>query len=198
MASQKRSDDDAPADDAELARQVDEAARSFEFQDFDAGKGRFDRAINALAEALGVAVLATIVTVVFLNAVGRYGLGFVFIWGDELVLSLLPWLGMLGMFLSIRRRQIIRIDFFAERLGQHVTAVLGFLTHLFAAAVFLWLAIVSLQYLQLFGADRMIYIGLRKGWFMAAMVVGPALATLAYLGLVLEDLRRRSNRSDAP
>jgi len=175
-----------PVSDAELARQVDEAARAVEFQDLDAGRNVFDRAINVVAEALGVAVLLTIVSVVFLNALGRYALGFVFIWGDELVLSLLPWLGMLGMFLSIRRRQIIRIDFFAQRLGLRMSSVLNFATHLFAAAVFLWLAIVSLQYLQFFGNDRTIYLGLRKGWFMAAMVVGPAIAGIAYLGLLIQ------------
>lgn len=183
----------APLSDAELARQVDEAARSTELQDLDAGRSRFDRAINAVAEALGVAVLLTIVSVVFLNAIGRYALGFVFIWGDELVLSLLPWLGMLGMFLSIRRRQIIRIDFFALRLDGRVARVLGFATHLFAASAFMWLAIVSLQYLQFFGGDRMIYVGLQKGWFMAAMVVGPAIAAVAYLSLVFQDYRNRSD-----
>jgi TRAP-type C4-dicarboxylate transport system permease small subunit len=191
----RRPEGSDPVSDAELARQVDEAARAIEFQDLDAGRSRFDRAINAVAEALGVAVLLTIVTVVFLNALGRYALGFVFIWGDELVLSLLPWLGMLGMFLSIRRRQIIRIDFFAQRLAPSVATVLGFATHVFAAAVFIWLAIVSLQYLQFFGGDRMIYVGLQKGWFMAAMVVGPAIAAIAYVGLLVQDHLKR-NRSD--
>ncbi len=197
MAQDRLPDGGADPDDAELARQVDEAARTAELRDLDAGNGRVDRAINAAAEVAGVAVLATIVAVVFLNALGRYALGFVFIWGDELVLSLLPWLGMLGMFLSIRRRQIIRIDFFASRLGTRAAIMLGFAAYLFAAAVFLWLAIVSLQYLQFFGSDRMIYVGLRKGWFMAAMVVGPALAVLAYLGLLLEDLRA-GRRTDTP
>jgi|GEM_PF-1729155 TRAP-type C4-dicarboxylate transport system permease small subunit len=182
--------------DAELARQVDEAARATELQDLDAGLSQFDRAINAVAEVIGVAVLLMIVTVVFLNALGRYALGFGFIWGDELVLSLLPWLGMLGMFLSIRRRQIIRIDFFAHRLGARLAHLLDFATHMFAAAAFLWLAIVSLQYLQFFGADRMIYVGLQKGWFMAAMVVGPAIAAIAYLGLLAKDNFKRK-RSDA-
>ncbi len=184
-----------PISDAELARQVDEAALRDRIPDLDAGRNRLDRAINAVAEAAGVAVLLTIVTVVFLNALGRYALGFVFIWGDELVLSLLPWLGMLGMFLSIRRRQIIRIDFFAHRLGARMETVLGFATHLFSAAIFVWLAIVSLQYLQFFGGDQMIYVGLQKGWFMAAMVVGPAIAAIAYLGLLVQDYLKR-NRSD--
>ena len=172
--------------DAELARQVDAATREAELQDLDAGRSRFDRAINAVAEALGVAVLLTIVFVVFLNALGRYALGFVFIWGYELVLSLLPWLGMMGMFLSIRRRQIIRIDFFIGRLGGKTASVLNFATHMFAAATFLWLGIVSLQYLNFFGGDRTIYLGLQKGWFMAAMVVGPAIASIAYLGLLVQ------------
>jgi TRAP-type C4-dicarboxylate transport system permease small subunit len=57
---------------------------------------------------------------------------------------------------------------------------------MFAAATFLWLGIVSLQYLNFFGGDRTIYLGLQKGWFMAAMVVGPAIASIAYLGLLVQ------------
>jgi TRAP-type C4-dicarboxylate transport system permease small subunit len=179
----------------DLARQVDEASRKADFIDWDRGLPRFERAVNAAAEAAGVAVLATIVGLVFVNAVGRYAFSFTFIWGDELVLSLLPWLGMLGMFLSIRRRQIIRIDFFAAQLPRllHRTLELG--ASLFAAAVFLWLAIVSLEYMQFFGGDRTIYLQLRKGWFMSALAIGPALAALAYLYLAWRDLRDGGSRA---
>jgi TRAP-type C4-dicarboxylate transport system permease small subunit len=65
-----------------------------------------------------------------------------------------------------------------------------------AAGVFVWLAIVSLEYLQFFGGDRTIYLRLRKGWFQSALVIGPALAALAYVLMVVEDLRssRRAGR----
>jgi TRAP-type C4-dicarboxylate transport system permease small subunit len=177
---------------SDLARQVDEASRATELVHDDAGATRFGRAVNHVAEAAGVAVLATIVFLVFVNAVGRYALQFTFIWGDEMVLSLLPWLGMLGMFLAIRRRQIIRIDFFVASRSPAVARALELLGSLVAAAAFVYLAAVSLPYVQLFGGDRTIYLKIQKGWFMAAMVIGPALAAGAYLVLLAEDVMRRS------
>ena len=56
---------------------------------------------------------------------------------------------------------------------------------------FLWLAVVSIQYVELFGGDRTIYTKIRMGWFMSAMVIGPALASIAYLVLLYEDFRNR-------
>lgn len=176
----------------DLAREIDAAARAADGpEDLDAGASRFDRAVNRAAEIAGVGVLVTIVGIVFVNAFGRYAFQFTFIWGDELVLGLLPWLGMLGMFLSVRRRQIIRIDFFAGLFPRPLKRALDLAAHVFAAAAFLYLAFISIEYLQFFGGDRTIYLGIEKQWFMAAMVVGPALAALAYLGLLAQDLLGR-------
>lgn len=184
--------DEHVSDDAsDLARKIDAASRAADLAHDDAGASRFGRAVNSVAEAAGVAVLATIVFLVLFNAVGRYAFQYTFIWGDEMVLSLLPWLGMLGMFLSIRRRQIIRIDLLASTMPPPVRRALDIFASLFAAAMFLWLATVSTQYLQLFGGDRTIYLKLQKGWFMSAMAIGPALAASAYLVLLWQDLRNR-------
>lgn len=181
----------APQDASDLAREVDKASRAADLVHGDASATRFGRAVNAVAEAAGVAVLATIVFLVLFNATGRYAFQYTFIWGDEMVLSLLPWLGMLGMFLSIRRRQIIRIDLLASTASPSMKRILDLFASLFAAAAFLYLAIVSLDYLQLFGGDRTIYLKLQKGWFISAMVIGPLLAAAAYLALLYEDLLKR-------
>ena len=182
-------------EDEDLAQQIEEASRAADFLEYDEGLGRFDRTINTIAEIAGVLIFVTIVGVVFLNALGRYALGFTFVWGDEVVLSLLPWLGMTGMFLAIRRRQVIRIDYFASLLPRPVFAVLSVFSSVFAAAVFIWLAVVSTQYVGLFGGDRLLYLPLDKGWFMSAMVIGPAIAALAYIVVAVQDIRcPRSNR----
>lgn len=182
-----------PADGlTDLAREVDKASRAADLApEHDIGAGRFGRAVNTVAEVAGVAVLGVIVFLVFFNAVGRYAFQYTFIWGDEMVLSLLPWLGMLGMFLSIRRRQIIRIDIFAANAPPPLRRALDVFANVFAAAAFLYLAVISFQYLQLFGGDRTIYLRLHKGWFMSAMVIGPAIATAAYLLALVEDRRTR-------
>ncbi len=192
-----RSDQDDKQGLTDLGRQIDEATKAADLQDPDAGKSLPDRTINKVVEIAGVAVLMTIVGLVFVNATGRYTIGRTFIWGDELVLSLLPWLGMLGMFLSIRRRQIIRIEHFVGLFPERPRQILSILGSLTAAGVFIWLAIVSLEYMQFFGGDRTIYLRLRKGWFQSALVIGPALAALAYVLMVVEDLRA-ARRTDEP
>jgi TRAP-type C4-dicarboxylate transport system permease small subunit len=181
-----------PDDLSELAHEVDAASRAADLGHTDVDATRFGRAVNLAAEAFGVAVLCTIVFLVFFNAVGRYAFQYTFIWGDEVVISLLPWLGMSGMFLSIRRRQIIRIDFVAGMLSPPVRTALGIAGSVAAAAAFLYLAMISAQYLQLFGGDRTIYLKIQKGWFMSALVIGPALAASAYLVLIIQDIRGRT------
>lgn len=183
-----------PSKNTDLGAQINEASREADFLDFDQGASRIDRLINKIAEFVGFSIFLAILSIVFLNAVGRYGLGFTFIWGDEVVLSLLPWLGMTGMFLSIRRRQVIRIEFFASLLPEPIYRVLTITASLFAAAIFIWLAVVSLNYVGLFGRDRLLYLPVTKGWFTSAMVIGPSLAALAYLFVAIQDVRdkRRS------
>jgi TRAP-type C4-dicarboxylate transport system permease small subunit len=178
-----------PQDDEDLGSRIEAATRALDFDDPDRGASRIDRAVNQLAEVAGVGVFVTIVGIVFFNAFGRYALQFTFIWGDELVLSLLPWLGMLGMFLAIRRRQVIRIDYFIGLFPPILTRTLSIVASLFAAGIFTYLAIVSIQYVSLFGSDRLLYLRLEKGWFMAAMVGGPALAAIAYVIVAIQDFR---------
>jgi TRAP-type C4-dicarboxylate transport system permease small subunit len=178
---------------SDLAREIDAASKATDLHEHD-DASRLGRAVNLVAEIAGVLVFATIVLLVFLNAAGRYTISATFVWGDEVVLGLLPWLGMLGMFLSIRRRQIIRIDFFASLLPPLVRSVLEVLTTALAAGAFFYLAMISFEYFQLFGGDRTIYLRLQKGWFMSAMVIGPALAACAYIVLMITDVRRRRSR----
>jgi TRAP-type C4-dicarboxylate transport system permease small subunit len=175
--------------DGDLASQINSAVQATDLADVDADLGPFDRAANKIVEIAGVAILCVIVSIVFLNAVGRYSGTFILIWGDEIVISLLPWLGMLGMFLSIRRRQIIRIDFFVEKLPRALRVATGFCITLLASGTFIYLAVISFEYVQFFGGDRTIYLEIRKGWFMSALVIGPALAAAAYLLMAWTQLR---------
>ena len=176
---------------ADLGAQMGAATKAAELSDPDAGASPIDRAINRVAEVLGVVVLVTLIGLVFSNAVGRYLGGYMIIWADEVVISLMPWLGMIGMFLSIRRRQVIRIayvvDKFPLRLGK---AVLLF-ADVMSAAVFLYFAVISFQYVGLFGADKTIYLRIPTGWFSSALVIGAGAAALAYLAHFIRDARRR-------
>jgi TRAP-type C4-dicarboxylate transport system permease small subunit len=171
----------AAGSDGSLASEVESATRSAELADPDLGQSPFDRIVNRVAETFGVLVLALLVGLVFLNAFSRYALGHSFIWGDELIIAVIPWLAVSGLFLAVRRRQVIRIDFFVTKLPPLPRRALGLFSELLSAVVMAYLAWVSLGYVQLFGSDLTVYLRIWTGIFSVSFVIGPALAALAYL-----------------
>jgi TRAP-type transport system small permease protein len=164
-----------------LAAQVEQATREIELQDPDAGASRFDRMVNRTAEMFGVLLLALLTGLVFLNAGARYVFGRTFIWGDELIIAIIPWLAMSGLFLAVRRRNVIRIDFFVEKFWPRPRKVVRLAADLLSAIVFLYLAWVSVEYVRLFGGDQLVYLRWPSGLFSSSFVIGPLFAALAYL-----------------
>jgi len=171
----------AEEQDAELASLVEQATRELELQDPDLGVSRFDRIVNRTAELIGVFLLALLTWLVFLNASARYLFSRSFIWGDELIIAMIPWLAMAGLFLAIRRRNVIRIDFFVDKFRPGPRKVARLAGELLSAVVFVYLAWVSLEYVQLFGGDQLVYLRWPTGLFSSSFVIGPLLAALAYL-----------------
>ena len=179
----------AAGSDGSLASEVESATRSAELADPDLGQSPFDRIVNRVAETFGVLVLALLVGLAFLNAFSRYALGHSFIWGDELIIAVIPWLAVSGLFLAVRRRQVIRIDFFVKKLPPLPRRALGLFSELLSAVVMAYLAWVSLGYVQLFGSDLTVYLKIWTGIFSVSFVIGPALAALAYLLALWRDAR---------
>lgn len=176
-------DETTPADggDADLGRQLEAAGRRQEMAPTDDDESLAGRIVNAIAEVAGVAVFATIVVLIFANALGRYVAGASLIWAEELVIALIPWLAMTGMFLAIRRRQVIRIEAFTAMMPPRLQQLLGLAVPLVAAAALTVLAYHAFTYVALFGGDRLVYLGLPRGWFTSAMVIGAAACALAFV-----------------
>ncbi|MGH6899058.1 MAG: TRAP transporter small permease [Geminicoccaceae bacterium] len=164
-----------------LAAQVEQATREIELQDPDAGASRFDRIVNRTAEMFGVLLLALLTGLVFLNATARYLFSHSFIWGDELIIALIPWVAMSGLFLAVRRRNVIRIDFFVDKFPARPRKVVRLAGELLSAITFVYLAWVSLEYVQLFGGDELVYLRWPTGLFSSSFVIGPLLTAFAYL-----------------
>jgi TRAP-type C4-dicarboxylate transport system permease small subunit len=165
----------------ELAALVEQATREIELQDPDAGASRFDRIVNRTAELFGVLLLAVLTGLVFLNASTRYLFKHSFIWGDELIIAIIPWVAMSGLFLAVRRRNVIRIDFFVDKFWPGPRKVLRLAGELLSAVMFVYLAWVSIEYVQLFGGDELVYLRWPTGLFSSSFVIGPLFAALAYL-----------------
>jgi TRAP-type C4-dicarboxylate transport system permease small subunit len=182
------------ADTDELADQIAEATRRFELYDPDQGLPFVERLINRIVEAVGALALCSIVAVVFSNAVARYLFNTSFLWAEEVVLLLVPWLAMTGVFLSVRRGTMIRIDFFFERLPvawRRPIAVGGYAINV---AVLLFMGWVSLDFLRLFGGDVAVYLNIRTGWSTSALSFGAFGAALAFLVAFHHERRREKVR----
>jgi TRAP-type C4-dicarboxylate transport system permease small subunit len=164
----------------DLSALVEQATREIELHDPDAGASRFDRIVNRTAELFGVLLLTVLTGLVFLNASTRYLFKYSFIWGDELIIAIIPWVAMSGLFLAVRRRNVIRIDFFVDKFWPGPRKVLRLAGELLSAIMFVYLAWVSVEYVQLFGGDQLVYLRWPTGLFSSSFVIGPLLAALAY------------------
>jgi TRAP-type C4-dicarboxylate transport system permease small subunit len=180
----------APAADS-LADQVGQATQSMELADPDAGASWIDRRINQVAEVIGVAVLATVVALIFANAVGRYLAAAPIIWAEEIVIALIPWLAMCGVFLSVRRRQLISLDYFISGLPTRIRSAVNLFVAVLSAATFVYLAYYGFQYVSLFGADVTTYLQMPTGWFTSAMLIGAGAVALAFAVNAYRDFKTR-------
>jgi TRAP-type C4-dicarboxylate transport system permease small subunit len=145
--------------------------------------------VNRTAEAFGVFLLVVLTGLVFVNAAARYAFSHSFIWGDELVIAMIPWLAMAGLFLAIRRRNVIRIDFFLDKFPARLRRICRLFADLVSAAMFAYLGYVSIEYVRLFGGDQLTYLRWPTGIFSSSFVIGPLLAALAYLYASWRELR---------
>lgn len=172
-----------------LAGRIAEASRRQELRDPDDGLGLVDRAVNRVAEIVGVSALGTIVVTIFANAVGRYAFNRSIIWAEELVLLLVPWLAMAGVFLSVRRGTMIRIEYFFEKLPPGLRRPLGPLGHLFSACVLTFMAGISVEFVMLFGMDRALYLEIPRLYSSSALVVGGFASAVAFVAVLVRERR---------
>ncbi|MDH3673302.1 MAG: TRAP transporter small permease [Gammaproteobacteria bacterium] len=174
-----------------LAKDVDEASRQYELSDPDSGLRRIDRIVNKTVEALGVGVLCTMVGVIFINASGRYAFDAHIVWAEELVLLLMPWLAMSGLFLAIRRGTMIRIDFFFDKLPRSTQRILAPAGYLLCVTILFFIGWISTEYVLLFGNDRTTYLDTPKGASTTALVIGGFGGAIAFLVVLYREYKRR-------
>lgn len=186
--------DRSPSD---ISGDIERSTRQIELADPDSGSGFADRLINRFVELLGVTALVAIVGVVFANAASRYLLNHSFSWAEEMVQMTMPWLAMAGVFLSVRRSTVIRIDFFFEKLPPRLQGVVAWSGYAFNIAVFAFMAYVSLDFVRLFGGDVALYVQLPMGVSTSALVFGAAGAAMAYLAKLFSAWRMQENADRA-
>lgn len=146
------------------------------------------RVIDRTVEMLAALTLAAITVIMFANASSRYLLNSPLGWAEEIVTGLLLWLVMFGLFVGIRRRELIIIRVLVGRFRLKSQVRFKIMADLISALVLGHLAWFGLQYLLTFGGDASAYLRIPKGFFTAALPVGAAAATIALV------LQLRSSR----
>lgn len=173
-----------------LSDQIAEATRRQELADPDRGLPFLDRAVNKVVEIIGVGVLCTIVGTIFVNAVSRYAFNYSFNWVEELVIYLMPWLAMTGLFLAIRRGTMIRIEYFYENFAPAIRRPIALLGNIVSVGILLFLGAISFTYVTLFGSDLTVHMRFFKGFSTGALMVGGFGAALAFLVVLVREARR--------
>ena len=174
----------------ELSEQIAVATRNQELADPDRGLPFLDRAVNRVVEIIGATVLCTIVGTIFVNAVSRYAFNYSFNWVEELVIYLTPWLAMTGLFLAIRRGTMIRIDYFFEKLAPGIRRPIGLFGNVVSVGILCFLGAISFNYVTLFGGDLTVHLRFLKGFSTSALMIGGFAAALAFLVVLIREVRR--------
>lgn len=175
----------------DIVEKIEATARRMELSDPDEGLPFLDRFINRIVEIVGVSVLVGIVGVVFVNASSRYLLNYSFSWAEEAVQMGMPWLAMTGVFLSVRRGTVIRIDFFFEKIPTRIQPAVAYGGYALNIFVLGFMAYVSLQFVLFFGGDVALYANIPMGVSTSALVAGTAGAAMAYLAEFFREWRAR-------
>jgi TRAP-type transport system small permease protein len=191
VTDRPRADASRPTAEGDLGARIGAASRQQELADPDRNLPLVERVINRAAELLGVGLLGSILAIVLVNALARYALDHSFVWAEEVVISLVPWLAVTGLFLSARRRQMIRIEFFLDRFAPATRILLASLGQLLGAVMLAWLAWHGFNYVSTFGGDRTPYLALPKGLFTSALWLGAAAVALAFAGAAWHERRAR-------
>ncbi|NNK79494.1 MAG: TRAP transporter small permease [Litoreibacter sp.] len=191
-------EEDRPKGDEDaggIAAKIDETARRMELSDPDADLPVADRIINRIVEIIGVSALVAMVAVIFANATSRYLLNYSFSWAEEMVQMSMPWLAMTGVFLSVRRGTMIRIDFFFQKIPARLQPTVAYAGYVVNVCVLAFMAYVSLDFVRLFGGDVALYVQLPMGVSTSALVFGTAGAAMAYLAEFYREWHQRQNRT---
>ena len=100
---------------------------------------RLDRAIDLVVEAVAAALVVVEVVILFAGVIWRYALDRPLVWSSELAAILFLWLVSLGAVIALRRREHMRMTYFAARLGpraqRHVARASAMIVALFTICV---------------------------------------------------------------
>lgn len=120
------------------------------------------RRMLAIVEGAAIVLLIALVVLVLSNSAGRYLFSRPLPWSEEVVRSLLMWLGGLGITVAALRNGLISCAIWTSRMGATAQQRFRVAQNLFGIATMAALAWFAWQYLGIFGGDRSPLLGIPK------------------------------------
>ena len=103
----------------------------------------------------------------------------------------MPWLAMTGVFLSVRRGTVIRIDFFFEKIPNRLQATVAYLGYGLNIVVLGFMALVSLQLCSFSAAMSRCMPTFRLGSQLRHWLQAPPVPAMAYAAEFFREWRDR-------
>ncbi|KHJ53642.1 hypothetical protein LA66_17085 [Aureimonas altamirensis] len=146
-----------------------------------APRGALRRNALMVVEIAAIALLVALVVLVLANSLGRYLFARPLPWSEEIVRSLLMWLGGLGITVAALRNGLISCAIWTSRLGAGAQRRLRVAQNLFGILTMAALAWFTWQYLGIFGADRSPLLGIPKAVPISGIIGCAAGMSLAFV-----------------
>ena len=119
-----------------------------------------DRALSRLEEILVSALLIAASLLTFTQVVTRYGFGTTLSWGEELIVNMLIWAGLIGSSLALRMGIHIGVDIFVKKFRPHVAKALTLLALTLGLGFCITLAVLSIRFVKFLMSSGQTSIGL--------------------------------------
>jgi TRAP-type C4-dicarboxylate transport system permease small subunit len=108
-------------------------------------EGAFERIVVTVNRWIIIAMMVVMATLVFVNVVCRYVLGFSIIWAEELSQYLMVWVAFLAAGLALREGRHVAVEMLQDRLGSKARRVTR---HLIALLLIVFMGILIVLGLQ--------------------------------------------------
>jgi C4-dicarboxylate transporter, DctQ subunit len=119
-----------------------------------------DRALSRIEEALVSALLVAASLLTFLQVITRYGFGTTLAWGEELIINMLIWAGLIGSSLALRMGIHIGVDIFVKKFQPAVAKALTLLALALGLGFCVTLAVLSIRFVKFLMSSGQMSIGL--------------------------------------
>jgi C4-dicarboxylate transporter DctQ subunit len=145
-----------------------------------------DRALSRLEEIAVSVLLVAATLLTFTQVITRYALGTTLSWGEELIINMLIWAGLIGSSLALRMGIHIGVDLFVKKFPPRVAKALTLLALTLGLGFCVSLAVLSVRFVIFLMSSGQMSIGLDIPMWIPYLCLPIAfgLMTLRYLQII--------------